>query len=103
MKCSYCGGEGEIDSGGFTPQGWGINIGCPACKGTGKESKSERQKVAVAVLLNANRGRFISPAFAQVEALKGKANKSETASYIFRALERDGLVTMNNEGWAKTI
>ena len=34
--CPECGGSGEVDSGGFTPWGVGINETCPTCKGSGK-------------------------------------------------------------------
>ena len=34
--CPECGGSGEVDSGGFTPWGVGINETCPVCKGSGK-------------------------------------------------------------------
>lgn len=35
--CSNCGGEGDMDSGGWTPWGWPVNVVCPRCNGTGKE------------------------------------------------------------------
>ena len=31
-ECEYCGSEGVVDSGGFTPWGEGINVPCGACK-----------------------------------------------------------------------
>ena len=30
-KCKHCGGEGVVDSGGFTPWGSPINVPCPEC------------------------------------------------------------------------
>jgi hypothetical protein len=33
--CWNCDGTGGVDSGGVTPWGWGIEIMCPACKGSG--------------------------------------------------------------------
>ncbi len=66
-------------------------------------SKTDKQKDAVLNHLRSERGSFISPALATIEVLKGKANKTATAEYIFRALQRDGLVEINKEGWAKAI
>ena len=34
--CPTCGGSGEVDSGGFTPWGVGIDVTCPTCQGSGK-------------------------------------------------------------------
>jgi len=33
--CCHCDGTGSVDSGGVTPWGAGIDIMCPACKGSG--------------------------------------------------------------------
>lgn len=35
--CGNCGGEGQIDSGGFTPWDAPIFLCCPKCEGTGKD------------------------------------------------------------------
>lgn len=44
--CPFCNGEGVYDSGGETPWGTEILIGCEVCKGSGeltlKEMKKER-------------------------------------------------------------
>lgn len=66
-------------------------------------SKTDRQKAAVLKELRENKGRFVAPAFLAVFALHGKANKIEAASYALRALERDGLVKLNADGWGMAI
>ena len=35
-SCCHCDGTGAVDSGGVTPWGAGIEVMCPACKGSGK-------------------------------------------------------------------
>lgn len=34
--CPTCGGSGEVDSGGFSPWGDGIDATCPTCQGSGR-------------------------------------------------------------------
>jgi hypothetical protein len=34
-SCYHCDGTGAVDSGGVTPWGAGIDVMCPACKGSG--------------------------------------------------------------------
>jgi hypothetical protein len=34
--CGECDGTGEVDSGGFSPWGTGIDVTCPTCNGTGR-------------------------------------------------------------------
>lgn len=36
IRCPYCGGRGEGDSGGFEPWGAPISIPCPDCHGEGE-------------------------------------------------------------------
>ena len=66
-------------------------------------SKTDKQKAAVLAELRANAGRFVAPAFLAVFALKGKANKIGSVSYALRALERDGVVKLNADGWGMAI
>lgn len=34
-RCPDCGGEGELDTGGFEPWGSPIAVGCDSCNGSG--------------------------------------------------------------------
>jgi len=44
--CPTCGGSGEVDSGGVTPWGVGVDVTCPTCNGTGKAYDDLRQPTA---------------------------------------------------------
>lgn len=37
-RCGFCGGTGEVDSGGFTPWGTPIDVACPYCKPDPRET-----------------------------------------------------------------
>ena len=36
--CAFCGGTGEVDSGGFTPWDTPISVACPYCQPTPEET-----------------------------------------------------------------
>ena len=44
LVCPECRGSGVIDTGGSTPWGEGINVGCELCRGTGKTTRAEAIK-----------------------------------------------------------
>lgn len=66
-------------------------------------NKTVKQKAAVLALMQERKGVFMPPSYVAVFALNGKPHITSAASYYMRALERDGLVKINEYGWGKAI
>lgn len=68
--CEQCGGVGELDTGGFTPDGTGILVACPTCTGTGNTQPpvgTEELDVALAPLSIEHRI-FVKSRFMKLQA-----------------------------------
>ena len=66
-------------------------------------NKTDKQKASVLAVMQERKGVFMPPSYVAVFALNGKAHVTSAASYYMRALERDGLVKLNDHGWGKAI